>query len=205
MSQSLICIWRHMFKGKKKTEVCKKRKATVNVFTLSSRFIFFFYIYCILTLMTPGKSTNTILCKPGPFTLKEMVCEVKLKLKVHTLTSFVCNYLYKYIKLSVHLYTYALNQQYPPILNRKSNFICTELWYKIDFNSPNTLCIVQNIMYTQTGFTSVLLEEYLKKMHMYRYSPLNIRKSYLSANSASFLHAVSHSDFYFISQSCKLF
>lgn len=34
--------------------------------------------------MTPGKSTNTILCKPGPFTLKEMVCEVKLKLDVYT-------------------------------------------------------------------------------------------------------------------------
>lgn len=43
-----------------------------------------FLNYCILTLMTPGKSTNTILCKPGPFTLKEMVCEIKLKLEVYT-------------------------------------------------------------------------------------------------------------------------
>lgn len=27
----------------------------------------------ILTLITPGKSTSTILCSPGPFTFKDMV------------------------------------------------------------------------------------------------------------------------------------
>lgn len=62
--------------------------------------------------MTPGKSTNTILCKPGPFTLKEMVCEVKLKLKVYTHSYLLCDYIHKHIELYKRLFTltYALNQ-----------------------------------------------------------------------------------------------
>ena len=46
---------------------------------LKSRVCHYVCAPCTLTLMTPGKSTSTILCIPGPLTLRDIVYQTKQK------------------------------------------------------------------------------------------------------------------------------
>lgn len=110
--------------------------------------------------------------------------------------------------MNTYLHAYVLFSNNSSFIIGSTSFnasISAALLYETDFNSPNTPCTLQNTKYMQTGFITVPQLKKTSKtyLHIYIYHEI-FGKSYLSANSAPFFHTISHSDFYFISQSCKL-